>query len=313
MILVTGAAGHVGHVVVRQLAEAGHHVRALVHRRAKADERLGDIENIEILEADVTAARALRRALEGVAAVVHTVATAIERAPGTYDSVNTEGTRNVLAAAGQAGISRFIHISQLGCAPDLPFPFLRSKGLAEQAVHESALAWTILRPSVIFGPTDEFANVLAQLIRLSPFVFPIPGDGKARFQPVYVGDVATCVVRALTDDTTVGERYEIGGPEVLTYDEIVDRVLCALGTRRRKIHLPLAITRPLVIAMQIVFPNPPVTASLLDLLTVENTTTDRALEELFDVQPTPFVPQNLRYMREFSAGEALRRFLDTGK
>ncbi len=313
MILVTGAAGHVGHVVVRQLVEAGHHVRALVRRRAKADERLGNIEKVEILEADVTDMSALRRALEGVAAVVHTVAIAIERAPGTYALVNTEGTRNALAAADQAGVSRFIHISQLGCAPDLPFPFLRSKGLAEQAVRESELAWTIMRPSAIFGPTDEFANVLARLIRLSPFVFPIPGNGKARFQPVYVGDVATCVVRALANDTTIGGRYEIGGPEVLTYDEIVDLVLRALGTRRLKIHLPLAVMRPLVIAMQTVLPNPPVTASLLDLLTVENTTTDRALEELFSVQPTPFIPQNLRYMREFSAGEALRRLLDTSK
>jgi NADH dehydrogenase len=279
-----------------------------VHHFSGVGKRLGDVENLHLLQGDVTDMSTLRPAMDGVTAVVHTVAIAIEQVPGTYEMVNTEGTRNVLTAAEEAGVSRFIHISQLGCAPDLPYPFLRSKGLAEEVVRRSALDWTVLRPSVIFGPTDEFANVLARLILLSPFVFPVPGDGGARFQPVYVGDVAACVVRALADDSTIHGRYELGGPEALTYDQIVDRVLETLGTRRRKIRLPLTVMRPLVRLMQAALPNPPVTVSLLDMLAIDNTTEDRSLSEVFGVQPTPFTPDNLTYMRDFTVREAWQRF-----
>jgi len=313
MILVTGATGHLGHIIVRQLVEAGHEVRALVHHFSSVDKRLGGLENVHPVRGDVTDMATLRPATDGVAAVVHTVAIAIEQVPGTYEMVNTEGTRNVLTAAEEAGISRFIHISQLGCAPDLPYPFLRSKGLAEEIVSRSALDWTVFRPSVIFGPTDEFANVLARLILLSPFVFPIPGDGQSRFQPVYVGDVATCVVRALADDSTIRRRYELGGPEVLTYDQIVDRVLETLGTGRRKIHLPLAVMRPLVRLIQGLLPNPPVTVSLLDLLAIDNTTEDRSLVETFGVRPIRFAPENLAYMREFTVRGAWQRLFRSKK
>jgi len=312
MILITGAGGHLGHVVVRKLVEAGHSVRAFVHHRTHAAKRLAGLD-VEIVEGDVTDLSALRAAMDGITATVHTVAIAIEQIRGTYELVNTQGTRNVLSAAEQSGVSRLIHVSQLGCSSDLPYPFLRSKGLAEDAVHQSNLAWTVLRPSVIFGPTDEFANILARLIRLSPLIFPIPGDGKSRFQPVFVGDVAACVVRSLANDATIGQSYELGGPEVLTYDEIVDRVLQTLGTGRRKVHLPISVMRPLVLVMQTLLPNPPVTVSLLDLLMVDNTTTDRALEEVFGVQPTPFAPENLAYMREFTVGDSLQRLFSTGK
>jgi NADH dehydrogenase len=165
-----------------------------------------------------------------------------------------------------------------------------------------------MRPSVIWGPQDEFANVQARLIRLTPVIFPIAGDGQARFQPVWVGDVVEAFVKALDDPTTIGQDYELGGPEVLTYEEIVDRVLKALHTSRKRVKVPVSTLRPVVAAMQAVLPNPPVTTSLLDLLAVPNVVGDNALVNKFGITPRAFTPENLSYMRDFSLRVTLGKF-----
>src|SRR5690606_2990050 len=190
------------------------------------------------------------------------------------------------------GVRRFINMSQNGADSALPYPFLRSKGKAQDYVAASGLDWTAFRPSVVWGPDDEFANVQARLIRLTPLIFPIVGDGKARFQPVYVGDLVEAVARAIDDDATIGRELEIGGPEVLTYEQIVRRVLAVLGARRALIHVPVPVLRPAV-AIMAKLPNPPVTTSLLDLLKVDNVTPRNALAEHFGIAPRPFAPEHL--------------------
>jgi len=309
MILVTGAGGYVGHNLVHRLVRAGKPVRAMVRDREKAEARLAPIRaQVEIVTGDVTQPETLLPALDGVSAIVHLVAIAIEKGRATYEAINTEGTRNMVEAAKVGGVRRFINMSQNGAAPDSPHRFLRSKGQAQAIVAASGLAWTALRPSVIWGPQDEFANVQARLIKLTPLAFPIPGDGQARFQPVWVGDVVEAIARCLDDETTVGRSYDLGGPEVLTYDEIVWRVLRALGTRRVLLHMPLPVLALAVRAMG-VLPDPPVTSSLLDLLKVDNTVQDNALPTVFQIVPRPFTPENLGYMRAFTARGSLRRFL----
>jgi uncharacterized protein YbjT (DUF2867 family) len=310
MILVTGASGYVGNNLVRRLVEAGQPVRALVHNRAKAEARLSDLnDRIEIAVGDVTRPETLAPAMDGVTSVIHLVAVAIEHGDLTYERVNFQGTVNVVNAAKAAGVRRLIFMGQNGSNSALPYPFLASKGKAQEAVAASGLDWTALRPSVIWGPQDEFANIQARLIKLTPLLFPIVGDGQARFQPVWVGDVVEAAVRCLDDDRTIGQVYALGGPEVLTYAEIVGRVLKALGARRLTVNVPVPLLRPVVKLMEIALPNPPVTTSLLSVLNVDNTTPDNALPTVFDITPRPFTPENLAYMRQFSALGSLKRLM----
>jgi uncharacterized protein YbjT (DUF2867 family) len=308
MILVTGASGYVGNNLVRRLVEAGQPVRALVHNRAKAGARLPDLsDRIEIAAGDVTRPETLAPAMDGVTAVIHLVAVAIEHGDLTYERVNFQGTVNVVDAAKAAGVRRLIYMGQNGSNSALPYPFLASKGKAQEAVTASGLDWTALRPSVIWGPQDEFANIQARLIKLTPLLFPIVGDGQARFQPVWVGDVVEATVRCLDDARTIGQVYALGGPEVLTYAEIVGRVLKALGARRLTVNVPVPLLRPVVKLMEIALPNPPVTTSLLSVLNVDNTTPENALPTVFNITPRPFTPENLAYMRQFSALGSLKR------
>jgi NADH dehydrogenase len=310
MILVTGASGNIGNNLVRRLVELNQPVRALVHHPATAGARLADIrDRIEIVQGDVTRPDTLAPAMEGVTAVVHLVAVAIEQRRGDYERINTQGTVNVVAAAKAAGVRRMIYLSQNWADSASPYRFLASKGRAQEVVAASGLEWTALRPSVIWGPQDEFANVQARLIKLTPLIFPIVGDGQAKFQPVWVGDVVEVVARCLDDESTIGQEYALGGPEALTYAEIVRRVLKALGARRLTVNVPVPVLRPVVKLMEIALPNPPATTALLDMLKVENTVERNALIEVFGISPRPFTPENLGYMRQFSRMGSLKRLL----
>lgn len=309
MILVTGASGYVGNNLVRRLVELGKPVRAMVNNPDKALVRLGDIEKkIQIVKGDVTKPETLTDWVQDAEVVIHLVAVAIEKGRRTYETVNTQGTVNMVDAAKRAGVRRFINMCQNGASVQSPSRFLRSKGIAQEYVAASGLDWTAMRPSVIWGPQDEFANVQARLIKMTPFVFPIVGDGKARFQPVYIGDVVEAFARSVDDPSTIGHEYELGGPEVLTYEEIVKRVFQALGTSRVTPKVPVSVLRPVVRVMQAVLPNPPVSTTLLDLLAEPNVVSDNALVSKFGITPRPFTPQNLQYMRNFTIGTTLGKF-----
>jgi uncharacterized protein YbjT (DUF2867 family) len=309
MILVTGAAGYVGSHIVKRLVEAGQPVRALVRNRAwaQAEGRLANLK-VEWAEGDVTRPETLASAMQGVDVVIHTVAIAIEKGGRKYETINYQGTVNVVDAAKSAGVKRFINISQLGADAKLPYRFLASKGKAQDYVAASGLAWTALRPSVIWGPEDEFANTFARLAPISPLIYPIIGDGQAKFQSVWVEDLATVVVKSLDDPSTIHQDLEIGGPEVLTIAEIERRTLQAIGAKRKLIPVPVPLLRVVVGAMSLL-PAPPVTSSLLDLLSVDNTTRNNAIER-FVAQPKPFTAENAApYMRQFKLGGTLQQFL----
>jgi uncharacterized protein YbjT (DUF2867 family) len=308
MILVTGAAGYVGSHIVKQLVEAGQPVRVLVRDRAwaQAEGRLSTL-NVEWIEGDVTRPETLAAAMQNVDTVIHTVAIAVEKGGRKYEAINTQGTVNVVEAAQAAGVKRFINICQLGADAKLPYRFLASKGKAQDYVAGSSLAWTALRPSVIWGPEDEFANTFAKLVPISPLIYPIIGDGQARFQPVWVEDLVTAVVKSLDDPSTIHQDLEIGGPEVLTIAEIEKRTLQAVGAKRIMIPFPIPLLRAIVAVMSLL-PAPPVTSSLLDLLAVDNTTRNNALGR-FVAQPNPFTAENAApYMRQFKLGDTLRQF-----
>ncbi|MCC7353363.1 MAG: complex I NDUFA9 subunit family protein [Anaerolineae bacterium] len=310
MIVVTGASGYIGSHIVRRLVQDGKPVRAFVRSRQRT-EKEGRLRGIatEWVEGDVTRPETLRPAMQGATVVIHTVAIAIEKGGRTYEGINYQGTVNVVDAARSAGVRRFINLSQLGADARLPYRFLSSKGKAQEYVATSGLAWTAFRPSVVWGPEDEFANTFARLVRLTPIIFPIVGDGQVRFQPVWVEDVATCIVKALDDPQTIGKDYELGGPEVLTLEQIERRTLEALGARRSLLHFPMPLIRIAVTLMEALLPAPPVTSSLLELLAVSNVTTENAIGK-FVPNPRPFTAENAApYMRQFTAGQALAQFL----
>lgn len=310
MILVTGGSGFLGTHIVRRLVANGRQVRVMVRslEHAQKEGRLNGLD-IDWVVADVTAPDSLPPAMEGIEQVIHTVAIAIETGSARYDEVNYQGTVHVVEAAKQAGIQRFLNISQLGAAPDLPYRFLASKGRAQEYVARSGLDWTAFRPSTLFGPGDEFANTFARLVPLTPVIFPIVGTQDSRFQPVWVQDVAAAVVQALDDKQTIGEELELGGPEILTLEQIERRTLAALGARRIMVPFPLPLLRVIVWLMETALPRPPVTSSLLELLQVSNVTGDNALPR-FVKDPRAFTPENIApYMKEFTVRETLQQFL----
>jgi uncharacterized protein YbjT (DUF2867 family) len=309
-ILVTGAAGYVGNNTVKRLVELGKPVRAMVHDVEKAQKRLASVKDrIEIVRGDVTKPDSLKPLMQGVSAVVHLVAIAIEKGANTYESINYQGTINVVDAANDADVPRFINMSQNGADSSLPYRFLKSKGRAQEYVAKYARNWTALRPSAIFGPQDEFFNSLARMVQLTPIVFPLIGGGKAQFQPVSVYDVAEAVVRSLDDDTTIGKELGLGGPEVLTLGEIEKRVLTAMGTSRVLVPAPVGLLRPAVFLMEKALPGSPVTTSLLDLLAVPNVVPNNALVEHFGIAPRPFSGEHIAYLRENRIGTTIQKFL----
>lgn len=308
MVVVTGGSGYVGSHIVSQLLKSGYQVRVMVHNRsrAKAEGRLSGLP-VELVEGDVTKSETLEKVFQGAQAIIHTVAIAIEKGSKTYEEVNAGGTKNVLEAAKRSGIGRFINLSQLGAAPDLPYRFLASKGKAQEYVRNSSLKWTAFRPSVIWGPEDEFANTFAKLIPLTPIIFPVV-DKYARFEPVWVNDVATCVVKSINDSETIGKEFEIGGPEVLTMEEIERRTLMAVGAKRILVPFPKSMLRVIVKIMESTLPSPPVTLSLLELLAVDNVTRDNRIHQ-FVGSPKAFSSENTAdYMRMFTIRDTLRQF-----
>lgn len=304
-ILVTGAAGLVGRAACTALSERGWKIRALVRNPARAAARLAHIP-VEFRVGDIRNRASLDTALEGVGTVVHLAAIAIERKGESYSSTNAAATGNLIDAARRGGAKRFIHMSQNGASSESRYAFLRSKGIAEDLVKASDMEWTVIRPSVIFGPADEFVNVLGRLALLSPFVFPLPGGGKARFQPIAVEDVAAVITRTLETKSAVNRTYIIGGPEPLTLREMSERIVAAMNIRRLLLPVPVVILRPLVALLQRLLPNPPVTSGLLDLLALDNTVPENALATDFGISGRKFDSDSLGYLRRITRRDALR-------
>ena len=307
-VVVTGASGHVGTRTCTELVRKGFKVRAIVRNTTKAAERLGHLR-IEIRSADIRDADSMRTALAGGGSLVHLAAIAIEKPGENYEDTNTRATEILLDAAKAEHVDRIIYMSQNGADSQSPYPFLRSKGKAQDAVTSSDTKWSVLKPSVIFGPDDEFVNVLARLVRLSPIVYPLPGGGVARFQPVAVGDVARAIVKCLEDKATIGRMYSIGGPVPLTLRQMTERILVAMNASRILVGVPISLLRPLIAIAQRILPKPPVTTSLLDLLKVDNVVEPNDLATELGIDPLPFAPEELFYLKNISLKEAVRSLL----
>lgn len=302
-ILITGVTGFVGSHLAERLTAEGHTVRGLSHKPG-ARGHLAPSVRVELVPGDVTRLETLADAMQGVDAVVHLVAIAYERGAAKYELINAQGTRNVVQAAQKAGVKRFVYQSALAADSKSPYGYLRTKGEGEDAVRASSLDWTILRPSVLVGPEDEFANALARWLVITPLAFPLVGDGQARFQPLWVEDLVTIMTRVLADPRTVHQTYEVGGPEHLTYEAMVKQILFALNRKRLLIKMPVPVMRPVIQGMEVVLPKPPATTSLLELLNVDNTTRLDSVERNFGFKPRRFA-EVISYLNRYRFGKAL--------
>jgi uncharacterized protein YbjT (DUF2867 family) len=235
VILLTGATGTVGSALLRRLTADGQPVRALV----RDQRRLGEQRvRVQIALGDLSDPASFRNALRGVRTVVHLAASIRDQPRGSIEELNAMATLRLVRAAERAGVKRFLFFSAMNAHHHSPTRFFRAKALAEEAVEESSLDTTIFRPSIIYTPGDPWLTLLDRLSRL-PAV-PVSGSGRALYQPVWADDVADAVNNALTSTESA---YELAGPEVLSYNDMVRTVLRAAHRRRRLLHVPLPIVR----------------------------------------------------------------------
>jgi NADH dehydrogenase len=280
-ILITGGTGFVGSNIRKLIAD--RELRLLVRDPSSAR----DTGAAELVQGDVLDPASLDQAMIGVDTLIHLVAIIEESGEQTFDRVIREGTEHVVSAAQRAGVRRFIHMSALGARSDPAFPYLNAKWRAEEAVRDSGLEWTILRPSVIFGPGDGFVTVLANLVRKAPII-PVVGAGQSKFQPIAVAEVAEAYRRALDDPGTIRQTYELGGGEIYSYESMLDVIAAHLGKGKPKIHLPVGLMKAIV-ALSAPLPKtlrPPVTKEQLNMLAIDNCTDQSATPDLIGKEPT---------------------------
>ena len=301
MILVTGATGFVGRQVVRELISRGRPVRALARAAVRA--AVLPSEGIEVVHGDVLDPESLNRACDGVDAVIHLVAVIRERRERTFHQVNCVGTSNVLRAAESNNVGRVVLASAIGAGSDPSIRYMYSRWIAEQEAIRSPVRHTIVRSSTVFGEGDEFFNVLAAQVKLFPIV-PVAGDGRATFQPIAVDDLAKCLAAALEREDVAGRTVEVGGPDLLTYDQMLDIIAETLGARLVKAHVPLSLMRPVVGFMERLLDRPPATCEQLKMLTLDNTAGQDSVEREFGFKPRS-LRGNLDYITRIGLLDAL--------
>src|SRR5688572_23634130 len=232
LITVFGGSGFLGRHVVRALCKRGYRIRVAVRRPELAGhlQPLGRVGQIHAVQANLRYPRSVEAAVRGAAVAINLVGILFERGRQRFEAVQAFGAEAVALAAAQLG-ARVVHVSAIGANADSPSSYARSKSEGERLVLAAQPSATIFRPSIVFGPEDDFFNRFASLARFLP-ALPLVGGGHTRFQPVYVGDVAAAVAAAVEGRTTPGATYELGGPEVKTFRELMQYVLATTGRNR---------------------------------------------------------------------------------
>lgn len=298
-IVVAGGTGFLGRHISRALMDDGHQVTVLT----RAPDKLSNIPELEGAagaRADVTEPRSLEDALSGAQGVVGAVQfpnypMELPRKGLTFDRFDRQGTENLLAAARDAGIERYVYVSGAGADPASPQTWYRAKGGAEAAVERSGLAYSILRPSWAYGPEDRALNRFAAISRFSPVV-PRLGVRRQRIQPVFVGDIALTVHRIFEEPDAWGRTFEIGGPDVLTMEEIIRTMLDVLGRRRLIVPVPTILAK-LGTAPLTLLPTPPMTPGGIEFAVQDGLVDTTDLEKVLGIHPIGLREGLTRYMR----------------
>jgi uncharacterized protein YbjT (DUF2867 family) len=273
LVTVFGGTGFIGRQVVRALAKSGLRVRAAVRQpgRGYRLRMLGDVGQIEVVQANIRDKASIARALDGAEACVNLVGILRETGRQRFLAIHAMGARNIAEAARDAGVQRLVQISAIGADADSTAKYARSKAEGEAAVREVFPGAVILRPSIVFGPEDEFFNRFGQMATLSP-ALPLIGGGHTLFQPIYVGDLAAAAARAASDSAFAGQTFELGGPATYSFKELLQFVLTETGRNRVLVPLPFPIASLMGMAGDIagmVIP-PPITSDQVELLRTDN-------------------------------------------
>lgn len=304
LVTIYGGSGFVGRHVVRAIAKTGARMRIAVRRPELAGhlQPLGNVGQIVPVQANVRFPDSLMVAAEGADAVINLVGILFPSGKQSFKSVQDEGARHVAEAAKAAGAKTFVQVSAIGADPNSPSLYARSKAAGEAAVRDVLPDAIIFRPSVVFGPEDDFFNRFGGLARISP-VLPLIGGGHTRFQPVFVGDVAKAMVGALTGNAPSGGPYELGGPEILTMADVMVRVLDYTMRKRLLVPLPFWMAKVQATFLQML-PTPPLTIDQVRLLESDNVVSDAAIKaehtlEGFGIEPVAVASVVPEYLERF--------------
>lgn len=294
MILVTGGTGFIGRVLVRHLSEAGYPVRLLL-RPARKSPQLPKGVPVEVALSSLDDDRGLRAAMVGVDVVYHLAGVESRGAYASLLDVDINGTRAVVQAAASAGIDRIFYLSHIGADRASAYPVFKAKAIAEEYIRRSGVGFTIVRSAVVYGASDGFTTGLAQLLHALPFIFLVPGQGDSLLQPLWVEDLVTCLTWALDDDETRDQMYEVGGPEFLSFNEILQMVMDQLGLQRKPVYLHPAYLRGLTVFLENLLPSIPVSVYWLDYLAANRTCSLDTIPRFFNLMPTRMA-QRLAYL-----------------
>ena len=276
LITVFGGSGFLGRYVVRALCRKNYRVRVAVRNPGLAGElRLaGDVGQVQIVQANVRNRPSIERALEGAHGVINLVGILYEKGAQTFEGSQALGAKNVAELAAAHNVKRLVQISAIGADKDSPSEYSSTKAQAEADVHDAFPGAVILRPSVIFGPEDQFFNKFADMTRFSP-ALPAIGGGETKVQPVFAGDVADAIIAGLENETAIGRIFELGGPSTYTFKEIYEFILKEIDRTRLILPLPFFLAKPIGLVTGMLFKlwpfhGPPITGDQVDLLRTDN-------------------------------------------
>ncbi|HEV8680893.1 MAG TPA: complex I NDUFA9 subunit family protein [Stellaceae bacterium] len=302
-VAILGGAGFIGRYIVKRLAERGD-VLTVGGRNAGAAKFLklkGDVGQVGLVNLSIADEHLLPAFVADADAVVNLVGILQERGRQRFDLLHHVAPSRLARLAREAGVERFVHVSALGADARSTSVYARTKAAGEAAVRDAFPTATILRPSIVFGPEDQFFNRFAAMAMISP-VLPLVGGGETRFQPVYVGDVADAAVRCIDDSSTAGRTYELGGPKIYTFRALVELLLAEIRRKRLLIDLPFGLAT-LQARLMSLLPNPPLTPDQVELLKRDNIVSSGALTlATLGIEPTPVEAVLPSYLDRFRRG-----------
>lgn len=286
-VFITGATGFVGKHLARRLIDGGHQLKCLATSTSGADADLLRTLGAEVVTGNILDANSVAAAAEGAEVFIHLVGIIFERRGATFEEIHVNGTMNALAAASVAGARQYIHMSALGTGPDAGSAYFQTKWAAEERVRASGLDYTIFRPSTIIGPGGEFINMLLGQVRHTPFI-PVIGNGNYLMQPVSVFDVAACFTNSINNPRAINQVFELGGPDQMTYNEMMETIFRVMGKRRIRTHIPVFMVKPVAYLGERLMSRPLLTTDQLKMLLQDNICDITRMKEALGVEPTPF-------------------------
>ncbi|MCR9219346.1 MAG: complex I NDUFA9 subunit family protein [Alphaproteobacteria bacterium] len=308
LVTIFGGSGFIGRQVVRELAPLGCQIRVAVRdpHRALALKPCGDVGQITPIQANVTDDRQVAAACDGADVVINLVGILYEKGARGFQAMHVDAARRIAEAAKAGGARRFVQMSALGASAESSAAYARSKAAGEQAVRAVFPDAVVLRPSVVFGPEDAFFNRFARLMRIAP-ALPLIGGGEQTFQPVYVGDVADAIRAAATRDDMAGGTYELGGPHVYSFKELMALIMAETDRHVGLVTLPFALAKIQAAVMELL-PVPPLTRDQVELLKTDNVCSG-ALPGLADIGIAPTAVEAIlpSYLDAYRKGGRFKR------